>query len=156
MEGGLLQLLVAAAVLLLWLLGGGKSTKAPRPRQPDLPRPRPGPPSRTPVPAPREPTPAEELYRILTGEAPPPAVPEGLEWEGAEAQSAEQVFEQEARSLETLEAAGEASHRRFREKYVAEPTPEAGPGEVKQHRVPRPGLRQAIIWREILGPPKGL
>jgi hypothetical protein len=62
--------------------------------------------------------------------------------------------EREAGSLETLEEAGEASHKRFHERYgVAarmEPPTSRGPTFDVQD------VRRAIVWSEILGPPVSL
>lgn len=58
-------------------------------------------------------------------------------------------------SLETLEAAGEASHERFHEKYIR---PDAGVPHVRirhLHLTPRTA-RDAIVWMEVLGTPKGM
>jgi hypothetical protein len=169
MEGGLLQLLVAAAVLLLWLLGGSRKQerRGPPPRRRAVPRSQPTRRPSAPAPTPRREPTVEDLYRILTGEAPPATSEEAeAEWErearpaeqvSEEARPVEQVFEAEARSLETLEAAGEGSHQRFREKYLSEPAAPAEPGPARREPLPhRPtDLRRAVIWREILGPPKG-
>jgi hypothetical protein len=56
-----------------------------------------------------------------------------------------------ARTLETLEEAGEASHRRFHERYDfstrTEPRPARGSTlDVRD-------VRRAVVWSEILGPP---
>lgn len=56
-----------------------------------------------------------------------------------------------AETLETLEAAGGASHKRFHALYDRPP-------EVAKPRRPRPSfptaeMRRAFIWSEILGPP---
>lgn len=63
----------------------------------------------------------------------------------------------EAISLETLEPAGGASHERFHERYIR-----ALPEVRRRARHPlvlavddRTAVRKAIVWAEILGPPKG-
>ena len=108
---------------------------------------------------------ADEVYRILSGEL-ERRREDTLESEGAETAEARNRFEVEANSLETLEPAGEVSHAAFHKKYLpaATPVPAApGPGATRgQLVVPgfalrgRASLRQAIVWSEILGPPKGL
>lgn len=158
MEGNFLQLLFVLAFLLIWVLGGGRRARqSPRPTERDRlgerPRPRPRPDAT--VPASSHGTTAEELFRILTGEAAAPG-PHEADW-AEEGQPLEEVHEVEARSLETLEPAGERSHQRFREKYMTEPVAPDQPGDVAAPSTRRPSdLRRAIIWREILGPPKGL
>ena len=158
----LVQLLILAGVALAWLLGGGKSKKRPAP-PPQRYQPRP----RVVVrPQPQERPPADsmadEIYRILSGEVEQRERDEGIEVMREEAapqrETVEEVHEVEAYSLETLEAAGEASHRRFREKYVAPMAAVDQPPERKRRprlsTSPRT-LREAVLWREILGPPKG-
>lgn len=56
-----------------------------------------------------------------------------------------------ARTLETLEEAGEASHRRFHERYdfSTRPEPRTAGGSVFDVR----DVRRAVVWSEILGPP---
>jgi hypothetical protein len=64
-------------------------------------------------------------------------------------------IERAATSLETTEAAGEVSHKRFRDRYettaAARVTTDAT-ASVKELAV----LRRAIIWSEILAPPMSL
>jgi hypothetical protein len=78
-------------------------------------------------------------------------------WEGGKARAADvtdvwQAGEaRAAETLETLEAAGGASHKRFHALYDR-------PQEVAKPRRPRPSfptaeMRRAFIWSEILGPP---
>jgi hypothetical protein len=97
--------------------------------------------------------------RILTGEE------IGAEEESREGSWQEEISREEisleefpeVASLETLEPAGGASHVRFHEKYVT-----GGEGRVPQATKPRkvirpPGtLREAVVWSEILGQPKGM
>jgi hypothetical protein len=66
------------------------------------------------------------------------------------------------RPLETLEAAGEESHRRFHELYV-EPSTPATPrpydtprAVVSRFLLTGRSLKDAIVLAEILGPPKAL
>lgn len=66
----------------------------------------------------------------------------------------------EAISLETLEAAGEASHVRFHEKYFGaspsgEPAGGASPVPRRARRVSPRTAREAVIWTAIFGRPKG-
>ncbi len=78
--------------------------------------------------------------------------------EAKEPASLERI-EEEATSLETLEPAGRESHRRFHERYVDKPPP---PPSQPVRPVPRwrritPNTaREAVIWRTIFSPPKGL
>lgn len=135
-------------------------------------------PGRTgPVPTrPGEPrTGAETLYELLRtaaerreqGEVEPVAGDRGslTRWqeslEAVEAESGHGAVSLEeepvVRSLETLEPAGEASHRRFHERYGIDavsraPSPSAGRRVVR----PRGGLRDGVVWAELLGPPRGL
>lgn len=175
----LVQLLILAGAGLAWLLGSAKTKKAPPRRPPRPPRPPtrpevwevklPQPPVRVPERRPAD-SMAEEIYRILSGEVEERDREESLEVLREEAapsrESLEEIREAEAYSLETLEPAGEASHRRFREKYLV-PTPPpvsvparaTGPGTERAARrsVPALGtgsLREAMLWHEILGPPK--
>jgi hypothetical protein len=170
----------------------------PGPTQPQVPpsRPvpqggRPPPPARIEVKAPPQ-TIAEEVYRILSGELDVElerrreetleAEGAGLEAERVEAverariedlRPVEEITEVEAYSLETLEPAGEASHREFHRKYGVVPAPGPAPAPAARTapaaRAPGPPLvtrqrlaldvksaRQAMLWREILGPPKSL
>lgn len=120
------------------------------------------------------PTTAEELYRILSGEMERHRE-ETLEAEGAslevdriqaiertpveDIRPFEKVTDVEAYSLETLEPAGEASHEAFHRTYDS-PSPAKSPA-VRAPRRRRLTLdvrsaRQAMLWTEILGPPKGM
>jgi len=67
--------------------------------------------------------------------------------EGAEAVVQRRIDAAEARNREHREVDHQAFHTRIREG-------EAAPGAAQRHS--RSKLREAIIWREILGPPKGL
>lgn len=133
--------------------------------------------------APRREATLEDLYRILTGQPaggpvlqePPPADigPQDTEAEPLERisevearslESVEPVAEAprrpidivEPRSLETLEPAGAATHERFHELYIG--TPQPARKVVRKLRLGlRPSsVREGILWREVLGPPKGL
>ncbi|GBD33163.1 hypothetical protein HRbin33_02143 [bacterium HR33] len=105
----------------------------------------------------------EDLYRILTGEpvgrpvlqeAPPP--PADIQPRDMEARPLEQIPEVEARSLETLEPAGGTSHERFHELYVGAIQPPRQPLRRPRLRLRPASAREGILWREVLGPPKGL
>ena len=119
----LFELLVALAVILFGLLGGGKKKKAPAPRPSvTMPTPRP-----KPTPMPPAPTPVYSYDATQDGEVV---------------------------SLETLEPAGGASHVRFHDKYIS---PLVLPVSVSRPPMRPPGgVRSAIVWSEILGPPKSL
>ena len=116
---------------------------------------------------------AEEIYRILSGEAEQRERDATLEiQETAEGTleivrdeaapsraTLEEIHEAEAYSLETLEPAGEISHKRFHEKYprpsqTAQPPQPAEPARRLRLTVNSRSLREAMLWREILGPPK--
>lgn len=103
----------------------------------------------------------EDLYRILTGgepggpvvleEPPPPQVEPPIE-----AEPLERIPEVEARSLETLEPAGEPSHERFHELYLGQPQPARRQVRRLRLKLTPANAREAMLWREVLGPPKGL
>ena len=157
----LVQLLILGGAGLAWLLASGKTKKPPtvvvRPQAPQ-----------------RQPaqTMAQEIYRILSGEVEQREREESLEiLETAEESleiireeaapsraTVEEIHEAEAYSLETLEPAGEESHERFHKKYAtpAQPAQPAEPARRLRLAVNARSLREAMIWREILGPPKGL
>ncbi|MEX0690600.1 MAG: hypothetical protein WD934_10730 [Gemmatimonadales bacterium] len=125
----LFELLIALAVILFGLLGGGKKKKVP----PARPRPAPRPSATKPTPQPK-PTP-------MPGASTP-------------VYSYDETHDGEVVSLETLEPAGEASHVRFHEKYSSPLTlPVSG---ARRPIRPPGGVRSAIVWSEILGPPKSL
>ena len=172
----LIQLLLFAAIILFALFGRKKKpqqTQKPRPR-PQAPRPR----LRTDVPArqaaasePAAARPArrrglaEDLFEMLQQhmEAPQPRAAPQLEM----APPPEPVAVEIPESLETLEPAGEESHRRFRERYV-EPTsgdvtrerkdkPYEEPAERRRRlELTRKKLQHAFVMKEIIGPPKGM
>lgn len=157
--GDLFELLFVLAIILFGLLGGKK--KKPPERRTTGSAPSRGPeafPAGTGVAVPDEPgfdDLARELDRVLRGQsrpefepAPPSEVPEPAG----------------VRSLEEPDIDSDERHRRFHEQYIS---PLAPPAPLMRSPVPgRPGLpgtaleriplRQAVIWREILGPPKGL
>ncbi len=141
-----------------------RTVAPPRPRVPRSPagpvartgaqRPRTAPPT---LARPRPETPgrglAEELFDLLRGQ-----VEQRVEDKPVIVEPPEPVAE--ARSLETLEPEGRASHERFHDLYVDE-TPTPPPGRVEVRRRFRIGishrrLRDAIVMNAVLGPPKGL
>ncbi len=163
--GDLFEIIIFVSIFLLSLLFGRKKKRAASgtrarvqsPRQAaSRARPRP-----SPRPLPRRPAPdqvhpfaeplgsraiAEQILEQFRAAIEPPPPPES-------------VADDEAQSVETLEPAGRASHERFHERYI-DSTPSAPPTVTKPRRSPlvlRPStMRQAIIWREVLGPPKGM
>ncbi len=163
--GDFFEIIIFVSIFVLSLLFGrrkkrtasGTRTRVQSPRQPaSRARPRP-----TPRPLPRRPAPdqvhpfaeplgsraiAEQILEQFRAVIEPPPPPES-------------VVDDEAQSVETLEPAGGVSHERFHERYI-DSTPTAPPAVTKPRRSPlvlRPNtLRQAIIWREVLGPPKGM
>ena len=58
--------------------------------------------------------------------------------------------DQGAESLETLEEAGGASHKRFHALYARPPEPATTPTRPEFRNA---DLRRAMVWSEILGPP---
>ena len=121
------------------------------------------------------PTMADELYRMLSGDM-ERRREETIEAEGTslevdrieaiermpveEIRPLEQITDVEAYSLETLEPAGEASHRAFHRKYDSPPSAAspAAPATPQRRRLTLDvrSARQAMLWTEILGPPKGM
>lgn len=77
--------------------------------------------------------------------------------EAKEAVSLERITE-EAASLETLKPAGGESHRRFHERYVDAPPPPSQPVRPvpRWRRITPNTAKEAVIWRTIFSPPKGL
>lgn len=169
----LVQLLILGGAGLAWLLSSGKAKKPPpepRPRRPATVVVRPAVPKRQPAD-----TMAQEIYRILSGEAEQREREASLEIQETDEGSLEiireeaapsrrtleEIHEAEAYSLETLEPAGEESHKRFHVKYAtpaqpAQPATSAEPARRPRLTVNARSLREAMLWREILGPPKGL
>lgn len=149
-------------VLIAWLVGDRKKRAEPparrAPPRPPAPRPAPRTPhreQRSVRAAPRvSPPPEEILERIrATLEMPPPRPVR------QEPAPIEEIPTEEAYSLETLEAAGEESHGRFRKRYMR-----VAPLEVESvapRRAPRVTLtprsgRDAVVWMAVFGRPKGL
>jgi hypothetical protein len=180
----LIQLLLFAAIILFGIFGRKKKkpqqAQRPRPR-PQQPRPRPrtemparpsaiseaGAPGATATRTPAKPRGlAEELFHMLQQqmEAPQRVEPPKPE----RVPLPEPVVVEEAESLETLEPAGEASHRRFHDLYMDQPPsadltqePVDKPYEEpaarrKRLELTRQKLQHAFIMKEIIGPPKGM
>lgn len=162
-----IQLVIFAILVLFAVLFGDKKKKRPPPQQ--------RPPERRPRPVARlerrpahhdARTIAEEILEQLKRER------EALEVEGEPAggplhtdeayslETLERPIEvrelppDRERSLETLEAAGEASHVRFHERYVADAVAEPAPARRRLALNPRTA-RQAVVWMAVLGRPKG-
>ncbi len=164
----LIQVLFFLFIVIFGLLGSSRKKKTEasgpraRPRAPDRatalgrrPRETPAPPPRA-VEA-RRPLQTREqleasLYDLLRGADLERGAPE------SEIRAVEETLPDEARSLETLTEAGGESHRRFHERFGA-PTA-ALPGVRRSPPIPvrldRRTVREAVVWKEILGGPKGL
>jgi len=161
----LLRVLIFAGIFFfLSALGSGKRKKPPQqrpqpgPRRPELSgralepaqrrRPERAATSAPPAAEPESLTGA--LFAILRGEVPAPP----------QAQERGEVFLDgpEAVSLETLEPAGEASHQRFHDEYVAHPATfeVERTRRARRLRVTAKTAREAIVWTAILSKPKGL
>jgi hypothetical protein len=72
---------------------------------------------------------------------------------------ADDVLPDEAKSLETLTAAGGESHRRFHERYLSALHTPPTATRVYRRRLTHLDahtLRDAVVWKEVLGRPKGL
>lgn len=69
----------------------------------------------------------------------------------------EAVSEPEARSLEALEISSEDRHAEFHDRYI-EPVapPRASPALGTRLTMSPKNIREAVIWKAVLGPPKGL
>jgi len=160
------QLIIFLAVIFFGLMmGAGKKKKQQQQQRAQRPPARPvsqGATARAPEGKPTRQSFAQEIMDLLQAQLPDPAVEEpGLpaalpERAPREAISLE-VIEEEARSLETLEAAGGRSHEVFHERYMDQPEPE--PKETRPSRFRRINprtAREAVIWRTIFSPPKGL
>ena len=106
----------------------------------------------------------QEIFELLRAQYVEEGEETGGDGEGEEVTEAEapssswsQGLSETPESLETLEPAGGASHEQFHERYIDDTL--SRPATVRPqpsfHRKPI-SMRQAIVWREILGPPKGL
>ena len=169
----LIQLLFFAALIMFGLLARKKKkppiVQKPRPRQV---QPRPSPERRVAEAAPvaesraesepaRQGGLAEELFKMLQQQVEP------VEREIPPAPPEPAFIEREFETLETLEPAGTTSHDRFHELYVEElpdespPQPHVAPYSDRAERkerlaLTRKKLQNAVIMKEILGPPKGI
>ena len=169
----LVQVLIALAVLF-GLFGGRKKRPSDRPQKtmPSVPvRAEPRAPQR-PLDIEVDGAPegfADEVYRILSGELErrreDAAGARGTRTEDVERsipeeiRPAEKLSEVEAYSLETLEPAGEASHEAFHRTYDSPSPAKAPAARAPQRRrltLDVRSARQAMLWTEILGPPKGM
>lgn len=144
--GDLFEVVVAFAVAT-GVLGGMKKKKPPA-RRPLPPRRPPGRPRVEPARGSPGDRLLADLVRQLEAARAPARVPDP-----PDASSLERI-PVEAESLETLEAAGEASHARFHQRYIK---PLAEVRSVRHPAAAPPGgMPAAVVWAEILGPPKGL
>ena len=155
----IVQLVIFLAVIFFGLMmGAGKKKKQQQQRPAQRPPAKPVPERATaqvPEGKPTRQSFAQEIMDLLQAQLPEPAVEEP-ERQPREAVSLE-VIEEEAKSLETLEPAGGRSHRVFHERYMEQP--DSKPKETRPSRfrriTPRTA-REAVIWRTIFSPPKGL
>jgi hypothetical protein len=168
-----LTLLVFVAFIALSLLGRRKKKPSQAQRSRPAPRPqlRETAPRRASPPRPPQRRPGDALRDLLAeieraGEprpeprsaaAPEPDEAVSLEVIEEPAETARWMagIERTATSLETAEPAGEASHKRFRDRYkttAAARDPPAAAASVSELAT----LRRAIIWSEILAPPVAL
>lgn len=166
--GDLFELLVALAIIVFGLLGVGSKKKEQQRQRPERPRrPTPQSPEGRGPPEERDEL-LSEIDRILRGQVPergpvpPPEEPEPDEAISLEPLETDSYAAEEV-SLERLEIDAEARHDRFHDKYIRPLAPHPGARRAAEARAPRAEthvaripLRQAVIWREILGPPKGL
>lgn len=157
----LAQLIIFIVIALVAMLGSAK--KKPQQRQPPRPVRRP--------PVPRRPTGVppsvdtsrerlkEDLLDLLQGRVPspprrPPAPPPLPVPEPD--RSIEFPPEEEARSIESLEPEGSASHAAFHEKYVEAPQPASEVRRALVRRLTPRTAREAVIWKTIFDKPKGM
>ncbi len=164
----IVQLIIFLAVIFFGLMmGAGKKKKQQQQQRPQRPRPPAGPvrqdaTAQVPERKPTRQSFAQEMMELLQAQLPEPPVekPDLLsalpDRQPREAVSLE-VMEEEAQSLETLEAAGGRSHEVFHERYMDQP--DSKPKEMRPSRfrriTPRTA-REAVIWKTIFSPPKGL
>jgi hypothetical protein len=92
----------------------------------------------------------EAILDLLRGESPSPPKPEPV----TDAPQSAAEIDDEARPLETLTPLGEASHRRFHEKYI-EPDLTHTPVKRSRYRLTPKTARDAVVWTAIFSPPKG-
>lgn len=160
------QLIIFLAVIFFGLMmGAGKKKKQQQQQRPQRPPARPvsqRTSARAPEGKPTRQSFAQEMMELLQAQLPEPPVekPDLLsalpDRQPREAVSLE-VIEEEAKSLETLEPAGGRSHEVFHERYMDQP--DSKPKETRPSRfrriTPRTA-REAVIWKTIFSPPKGL
>ena len=96
---------------------------------------------------------AQQIFDMLSEQLPDAVDQRTREPDPAEAVTLDQV-DVEARSLETLEPAGDVSHERFHERYVDD----SQPARVlrRKGRISPANAREAVIWKAIFSPPKGM
>ena len=164
----IVQLVIFLAVIFFGLMmGAGKKKKQQQQQRPQRPQRPAGPVSqgataRAPEGKPTRQSFAQEIMDLLQAQLPEPAVeepdvPSALPERAPREAISLEVIEEEARSLETLEAAGGRSHEVFHERYMDQP--ESKPKETRPSRFRRINprtAREAVIWRTIFSPPKGL
>jgi len=164
----IVQLVIFLAVIFFGLLMGGGKKKRQQQQQQQQRRMRrpPATPLRehstAPEPKPTRQSFSQEIMDLLQEQLPEPEVEEPgppsvlPERQPREAVSLE-VVDVEARSLETLEAAGGRSHEVFHERYMDGPVSKPKKSRPSEFRriTPRTA-REAVIWSTIFSPPKGL
>ncbi len=101
---------------------------------------------------------AQEILDLLQAQLPEPPAEEHAPPERPLREAvALDAFVREAKSLETLEAAGGKSHEVFHERYMDGPVSESKKSRPSQFRRINPRTaREAVIWSTIFSPPKGL
>lgn len=155
--GDFVELLIAMAVIALGILSGTKKKKKPPAA------------GRTSPPASHggggdragAVTP-QDIERILRMEIPglqaePEPEPEPVQQPAPTAapeSSWQAGLHRPARTVETLERAGGASHERFHDTYMVDPTSTSAPETPSEPSMDE--VRRAIIWKEILDPPVGM
>jgi hypothetical protein len=174
------NLIIFGVLILLSTLFGGKKKKSPGARPPSGPRPeprtqpRPDLPAQRTMPTPQADRPREvatlplsqvakkpetfrDLFELLQQQAEPAARGPELVVEDAPPPPPPHTRTRRNESIETPVPAGEARHERFHDKYVR---PLEAPAVKSPPRfvVPRgpKSLKQAVVWSEILGSPKGM
>jgi hypothetical protein len=177
----LVQLLLFGAIILFGIFGSRKKKSQqmqkrrpqPRPQRPrvELPERRPVSPPATARSPQRRRGLAEELFEALRQQMEEPQRPEVVEPPPPPPPPAPLPPPmEEAVSLEVLEPAGEASHRRFHDLYMdQQPAPKRSPDRHRDERayedrtarkkrmeLTRNRLQHAFVMKEIIGPPKGL
>jgi hypothetical protein len=174
------ELIIFAVVVLFGLLAGDR--KKSRRQPPARPRPRPSPRETGAATGPRSAqdprTIAEQLLERMRRQAEAEAraereatlepmhtseavsletdVPERYEREPPSREIVvREIGEERDLTLETLEGAGEASHRRFHDRYMT-PLAEVPPAPVPRMRMTPRQAREAFVLMAVFGRPKGL